>query len=481
MSANLSPTRFSLECLLSKALDGIFVIDRDQRYVMFNDACERITGYSASDVLGRECHCADIIQCRDDHGRSLSGVLCPARALFDGTVDSARQRMQIIRRDGTPTWVETNYTTVRDCDGRFEFILGIIRDASEAKAKEDDLREEMSELHEQIRGLSEEQKRKYGFDNIFSKSPVMTPVFQRIRAAMKNYSAVLISGESGTGKEVIARTIHTNGLNREGPFIPLNCSALPRGLIESELFGHVKGAFTGAVQDYEGLLRAAGGGTIFLDEISEMPLETQARLLRVLQDKRVRPVGSTREIPVQIRVIAATNIPSHEAVAQKKLRQDLFYRLSVIGIDLPPLRKRKGDIPLLVQCFIEEFNQTNLRQVRELAPDAWHILQSYSWPGNVRELSNAVESAFAMGDGPILQQGDFPPEILGLGTPQTQGDAAASLRLDPYLENIEREAIRRALQAANWQRNKAAALMGISRSRLYRRMEALGIDPNARS
>ena len=481
MSSDLTTTRVSLERILCNALDGIFVIDRERRYVMFNGACERITGYAASDVLGRECLCADLVQCQDDCGRSLSGALCPAQTLFDGTVDSARQRMQVIRKDGKATWIETVYTTVHDCDGRVEFVLGVVRDANEAKVKEGLLLEEMSKLHDQVRSLSEEQKRRYGFDSIVSKSPVMTPVFQKIRAALKNFSAVLVSGESGTGKEVIARTIHANGLNYDGPFIPLNCSALPRELIESELFGHVKGAFTGAVEDYEGLLRAAAGGTIFLDEISEMPLETQARLLRVLQDKRVRPVGSTREIPVQIRVIAATNIPPHEAVAHRKLRQDLFYRLSVIGIELPPLRERKADIPLLVQCFIEEFNQTNLRHVRDVDPAAWQALLTYSWPGNVRELSNAVESAFAMGEGPVLQQEDFPPEILGLRAPQVPGDAMAKLLLDPYLANVEREAIQRALQSANWQRNKAAELMGISRSRLYRRMEALGIDPNARS
>ncbi len=337
-----------------------------------------------------------------------------------------------------------------------------------------------ADLPERIGRLAERQQADYGFSNVVSQSAAMIPVFQRMRAALKNASAVLISGESGTGKEVIARTIHASGLDRDGPFIPLNCSALPRDLIESELFGHAKGSFTGAVQDYEGLLRAAEGGTIFLDEISEMPLETQARLLRSLQDKRVRPVGSTREVPVQIRVIAATNVPPQDALARRKLRRDLFYRLSVIAIHLPPLRDRTEDIPLLVQGFIDEFNRTNLRQVREVSLDAWKALLAYSWPGNVRELSNAVESAFAMGEGPVLKKSDFPPEVLDPSPPPVE-DAAALLRLDAALERVEREIIHRALLAAHGQRNRAAELMGISRSRLYRRLDALGIDPVERT
>ncbi len=337
-----------------------------------------------------------------------------------------------------------------------------------------------ADLPERIRALAERQRADYGFANVVSQSAAMIPVFQRMRAALKNASAVLISGESGTGKEVIARTIHASGLDRDGPFIPLNCSALPRDLIESELFGHAKGSFTGAVQDYEGLLRSAEGGTIFLDEISEMPLETQARLLRSLQDKRVRPVGSTREVPVQIRVIAATNILPQDALARRKLRRDLFYRLSVIAIHLPPLRDRAEDIPLLVQEFICEFNRTNPRQVREVAADAWKALLAYAWPGNVRELSNAVESAFAMGEGPVLKKSDVPPEVLD-PMPPPMVDSAPSLRLDAELERIEREVIHRALHAAHGQRNKAADLMGISRSRLYRRMDVLGIDPDERA
>jgi len=463
---------------LANALDGVVAIDRSRRVVVFSEGCERITGFRGEEVLGFSCSCHDVLACRDKQGRSLSGALCPAHTLFEGATDSARQRMCIRRKDGTRRWVETNYSVIRDRAGEAEFVLGVMRDISEAKSWEDDLLSEMSDLRERVHRLSERQAAEYGFGNIVSKSPAMTPVFEKVRATLSNSSSVLISGESGTGKEVIARTIHVHGLQSDGPFIPLNCSALPRALIESELFGHAKGAFTGAVQDHTGLLRAAEGGTVFLDEIGTMPLETQAKLLRVLQDKRVRPVGSTVEMPVRVRIIAAMNRPAREAIANGRLREDLFYRLSVIGIELPPLRDRPEDIPLLVHAFIEEFNKTALRQVKDMDAEAWRMLLAYSWPGNVRELSNAVESAFALGTGPSLQREDFPPDVRGDGTREMAPDDADALRLDPYLARVEREAILQALKAAGGQRLKAARLMEISRSRLYRRMDALGIRPD---
>lgn len=468
---------FSIDQLLESAIDGIVVVDRSRRVVLFSDACERMTGYDRSEVLGFQCKCYDITDCRDEQGRSLAGALCPAKTLFDGSAESVRQRMCIRRKDGTRRWIDTNYAVMRNSSGEVEFVLGVMRDASEARAAEAELLGELADLRDKVRRLRDEQKAKYGFSNMVSKAAAMAPVFEKIRAALSNSSPVLISGESGTGKEVVARTIHAHGLQGDGPFVPLNCSALPRDLIESELFGHVKGAFTGAVQDHKGLLRAAEGGTVFLDEVGQLPLETQAKLLRTLQDKRVRPVGSTKELPVRVRVIAAMNQPPREAIAAGRLREDLFYRLSVIDIQLPPLRERREDIPLLVQSFIEEFNQSSIRQVTEVEGDAWQAVLHHTWPGNVRELSNAVESAFAIGRGPVILKQDFPAEVRGEYCARASADAPDSLRLDPFLARVEREAILRALAAANWQRNKAASLMGISRSRLYRRMDALGIVP----
>ncbi|MCZ6815784.1 MAG: sigma 54-interacting transcriptional regulator [Planctomycetota bacterium] len=471
---------FSIDRLLESAADGIVVLDRSRRVVLFSDACERITGYDRSEVVGFECRCYDVLNCHDRQGRSLAGALCPAKSLFEGSRDSIRQRMSIRRKDGAQVWIDTIYAVMRNETGEAEFVLGVMRDAGEAHAREAELLGELSELREKVLRLGNEQKAKYGFSSMVSKSAAMAPVFEKVRAALSNSSSVLISGESGTGKEVVARTIHAHGLQGDGPFVPLNCSALPRDLIESELFGHSKGAFTGAVQAHKGLLRAAEGGTLFLDEIGQLPLETQAKLLRTLQDKRVRPVGSTVELPVRVRVIAAMNRPPRKAVAAGQLREDLFYRLSVIDIQLPPLRERREDIPLLVQSFIEEFNQTGVRQVKQIDDDAWRAMLHHAWPGNVRELSNAVESAFALGSGPVLSSADFPAEVRGVYCTGASTNPADSLLLDPFLARVEREAILHALAAAGWQRNKAAGLMGISRSRLYRRMDALGINPGER-
>lgn len=469
----------SLDRVFSHASDGIFVLDRDRGYILFNTACERITGHRAEEVLGRRCTCADILRCEDEHGRPLAGILCPARSLFDGQRETARQRMRIHRPDGSAAWLETVYTPILDPDGRVEYVLGVVRDASETKAREEQLIEKLGRLRDQLRRVGEEQKARYGFDNILSRCQNMTPVFEKVRAALRNAAAVLISGEPGTGRETLARTIHNHGLQAEGPFVALDCAALPQALVEAELFGYGAGAFPGAVQAYPGALRAAEGGTLFLAELGEMPLETQARLLRAMQERRIRPVGGTEAHPIDARLIAAISQAPRDAVARGKLREDLYYRLSVIAVALPPLRQRRADIPFLVQSLVDQFNQTHLRQVREIDADAWLALDAYHWPGNIRELANAVEAAFATGEGPVLRKSDLPPHVQGIGTESPAADAEA-LRLDPFLERIEREAIQRALQAANWQRSKAASLMGISRSRLYRRMEALNIDPNER-
>ncbi|MFQ5410951.1 MAG: sigma 54-interacting transcriptional regulator, partial [Phycisphaerae bacterium] len=363
-SATFAPP--ALDHLLGNAPDGIFVLDRQRGYVLFNKASERITGHSADQLIGRQCTCADILNCQDDYGRSLSGILCPAKSLFDGNQTTARQRMRIHRPDGSTIWVETVYTPIHDPDGQVEYVLGIVRDVSEAKEKEDRLLKEMGRLRDRVQRLSQEQKAHFGFDNIISRSPLMTPVFEKVRAALHNAAAVLIHGESGAGKAFVARTIHSHGLQAEGPFIPINCAAYSRGLIESELFGYVKGAFPDAIQDYPGILRSAEGGTLFIDEITEMPLETQTRFLRMIQDRQVRPLGGTCEYPFNVRIIAASHLPPRDAVARGRLREDLFFRLSVITIDLPPLRRRREDIPFLVQSMLEMFNRTHLRKVREV-------------------------------------------------------------------------------------------------------------------
>ncbi len=300
---------------------------------------------------------------------------------------------------------------------------------------------------------------------------LMQRVFSLIQAASRNDSSVLILGESGTGKEVVARAIHHGGQRASKPFVPVNCSAIPRGLIESELFGHKRGAFTGASATTLGLVRSADGGTLFLDEIAEMPIETQAKLLRVLQERTVRPVGDVAEVRVDVRIVAATNRDVDEAVAEGILRQDLYYRLAVIRIELPPLRRRPEDIPFLAQHFIEKFARIFPNRITGLDADALAALQRYRWPGNVRQLENLIESLFAMGLDGTLRLQDLPESILSEdgAVGEAEADTPAAL------SDAERIAVERALRASDGNKSKAAAMLKISRTRLYRKIREYGL------
>jgi two-component system response regulator PilR (NtrC family) len=282
-------------------------------------------------------------------------------------------------------------------------------------------------------------------------------------------SPVLIEGESGTGKELVAAAIHRLSSRAKGPFIPVNCSAIPRDLLESEFFGHVRGAFSGAVADALGLFRGANEGTIFLDEIAELPPELQVKLLRVLQEMQVRPVGSTKAYPVDVRVIAATNRNLEQAMKTGSFRQDLFYRLNVIRVTLPPLRERREDIPALVNHFIRRFNKRFRRDVRGVTQDAIAALSAYDFPGNVRELENLIERAFAMGTRESLTLADLPslsarPSI----APSIETKAV------PTLAEVEKELILRALAVHNNDKEEAARALGISRRTIYRRLKEYG-------
>ncbi len=280
---------------------------------------------------------------------------------------------------------------------------------------------------------------------------------------------VLIEGESGTGKELVAAAIHRLSPRARGPFIPVNCSAIPADLIESELFGHVRGAFTGAVSDSSGLFRSANDGSLFLDEIVELPTTLQAKLLRVLQDMEVRPVGSTKSIPVDVRVVAATNRDLEQAMAQGALRQDLYYRLDVVRVSLPPLRERREDIPALVHHFIRRFNAKLRRTVRGISPEALAALVTHDFPGNVRELENIVERAFAMGVRDQITLADLP--TLGRAPVVAIADEGSV----PKLEQVERELIFKALAVFNDDKAAAAEALGISRRTIYRRLREYGV------
>ena len=322
------------------------------------------------------------------------------------------------------------------------------------------------ELDQENRVLREQLRTRPGYKELIGTSPKMQRVYKLIEKVSQHSYPVLILGESGTGKELVARSIHFSGARRHKPFVPLDCSALVPTLIESELFGYVKGAFTGAMHTKQGVFESADNGTLFLDEIGNLPTDMQAKLLRVLQEREVKPVGSNERVTVNVRIIAATNRDLETAVRDNGFRKDLFFRLNVVQIKLPPLRERKSDIPLLVQAFLEKFADPG-RPVPTLAEDAMGRLTSYDWPGNVRELENAIERAVALGSGPLLHSGDLPTTLQYGSVGET---APANDEIVP-LEEMERRAILRALQEANGDKLVAARLLGIGKTTLYRKLK----------
>ena len=310
------------------------------------------------------------------------------------------------------------------------------------------------------------------FKGIVGGSPAMTQLYHRIEAAARTRGTVLIVGESGTGKELVAHALHECGPNPNAPFVPLNCSALPRDLTESELFGYRRGAFSGAREGYLGLFRAADGGTLFLDDITEMSLEMQAKLLRAIQERSVRPVGFTVEIPVDVRIIAATNQDPADAMRNGQLRDDLYYRLQANVLKLPSVRERAGDIAPLANHFLNFFNSKMDRHMAGFGKDAMSAMSGYSWPGNVREIANTIESAFTFGRGPAIEFGDLP---FVLQTVMKEGGELPPDAVPTYAE-VERELFARALASASGNRSEAAKLLQISRKKLYDKIVKYHLD-----
>ena len=323
---------------------------------------------------------------------------------------------------------------------------------------------EKQKLKEENQLIRSRLKERYKYDELVGMSPKMQEIYGIIDKISFGSPTVLIEGESGTGKELTANVIHNNSGRRKGPFIPINCGAIAEGLLESELFGHVKGAFTGASKDSIGLFKAADEGTIFLDEIAEVSQAVQVSLLRVLQEKKVRPVGDALETEVNVRVIAATNKKLDEAIANKTFREDLYYRLNVISITMPPLRKIREDIPLLVNHLITKHKRPGSTSVPEVSPEALGLLMGYHWPGNVRQLENVIQRAFALGAKDVLHVNDLPNEIA------RQSDKRMTADVNYNLREIEKKAIRQALQKTRGNKAEAAKLLGVNTTTVYRKM-----------
>ncbi|HKD68883.1 MAG TPA: sigma-54 dependent transcriptional regulator [Candidatus Binataceae bacterium] len=323
-------------------------------------------------------------------------------------------------------------------------------------------------LRQEIKRLRGELAHSYGLENIIAASRKMTEVLEIVGHIADSAASVLLAGESGTGKELIARSLHFRSRRQQGPFIPVNCAAIPDNLLESELFGHVKGAFTDARQSKAGLFQAARSGTLFLDEVGEMPLMLQAKLLRVIEDKRVRPVGATEETPVDVRIVSATNADLEEAIAAGKFRADLYYRLATVTLVLPPLRERTEDIMPLVKHFLARASAEAGRPVPEVDADAMAGLTHYQWPGNIRELQNAISRAVILCRNDRITRGDLPAKVAG-GEGQTVTiDDAVNRRLT--MDQLEREYARAVLASVGGNKSEAATVLGIDRKTLYRKL-----------
>ena len=311
---------------------------------------------------------------------------------------------------------------------------------------------------------------RFDFSRIIGKSARMRELFDMLATVAPTEATVLLLGESGTGKEIIANAIHQNSPRRERPYIKVNCAALPETLLESELFGHEKGAFTGAIEKKKGRFERADGGTIFLDEIGEMSLTTQTKILRVLQEREFEPVGGTKTIKVDVRIIAATNKNLEDEVKRGKFREDLYYRINVVPITIPPLRERAEDVPLLAAHFLRLYGEKNKRMLKGFADGVMDALMRYDWPGNVRELENIVERTVIMSRGDTITFADLPPAIAGAQGTAIQTSPAISLK------DVERETIIKALQQTEGNRTKAAVLLGITRKTLQNKIKEYGID-----
>jgi DNA-binding NtrC family response regulator len=317
---------------------------------------------------------------------------------------------------------------------------------------------EIARLHAQL-------NERYGYENIVGKSPALRAVFEKVRLVADTKSTVLIAGESGTGKELIARALHHNSSRRQKPFVPVNCAAIPETLIESELFGHERGAFTGATERRTGLFQAANGGTLFIDEIGEMKVGLQSKLLRAIETRRIMAVGSSREIEVDVRLVAATNRDLQDEVKKGTFREDLYYRLKVVEIHLPPLRERPEDIPLLTRFFLDEIARENQRPTRDIAPEALDLLMAYNWPGNVRELRNTLEGIIVLSTRERIEVADLPEHL------RQGASAQAVIRHGMTMTEIEREAIRRALEQTAGRRTEAAKILDLSVRTLQRKIK----------
>lgn len=440
---------FQLPIILESIADGVFTIDREWRITSFNRAAERITGIPREKAIGQKCfdvfH-ANICQT----SCALKQTLETGKEIIDLPVDILNSRGETI---------PISISTAVLCDRKGKLIGGVetFRDLSA------------------IETLRRELLKQYTIGDIVSKNPQMLKILSLLPSIAESNSTVLIQGPSGSGKELLARALHSLSPRKNGPYVAVSCAALPDTLLESELFGYVKGAFTDARRDKPGRVAMAEKGTLFLDEIGDISLPLQVKLLRFLQEKEYEPLGAIKCQKADVRIIAATNKNLFRLVERGLFREDLYYRLNVIKIDLPPLKERREDIPLLVEHFLKRFNLKMNKRIVSVTPEVMDLFLRYDFPGNIRELENAIEHAFVICTTSQIKVDDLPPELVK----STRLPSTSTLEGENPLQSAEREAIRRVLEKHGGNRKKAAAELGISVVTLWRKLKAFSLNASA--
>jgi len=440
-----SPDFFKV--ILSSIADGVFTVNSDRIITSFNRAAEKITGIPSSQAIGK--HCQDVF-------RSDICEYCLLKDTLETGIEAIDRPVNIINSQGDKIPISISTAVLKNEEG---IVLGAVETFRDLSTIEQ-LRKELSQ--------------NYSLEDIISKSPRMHKLFSILPDIAESESTVLIQGPSGSGKELFARAIHNLSPRKNGKYLVINCGTVPFQLFESELFGYVKGAFTDATSNKKGKLASAEGGTVFFDEIGELPLSTQVKLLRVLQEREYEPLGSNETVKTNIRIVAATNKDLKKLVAQAKFRDDLYFRLAVVKFELPYLKERKEDIPYLVDHFIRKFNAKTGKKIISVSPNVMNTLMRYDFPGNIRELENITEHGFVLCRGSIIKQEHLPPEILDINIKSSK-----SFKSTPITESIDEETqIIATLQNCDGVISKAAAELGIHRTTLWRKIKRYNINPD---
>ncbi len=438
--------------------DGLMVLDPEGNILAMNPAAEDLTGYSADELVGQNCRTLNCTGC-ELYGRGSGEQWCSL--YVKGNVKA--KKCMIAKKDRRALHVVKNASVLRDSEGNMIGAVETFSDISEIVRQQ----QEIESLRKSCR-LEEEHH------GLLGESPPMQRLFELVENVAQTDAPVLIHGQSGTGKELVARAIHEESARKEKPFIKVNCAALNENLLESELFGHEKGSYTGADRTRIGRFEAAHDGTIFLDEIGDIPLATQVKLLRVLEEKEIERVGDHKTIPVNVRIISATNKDLEALIAQDLFREDLFFRINVFPLNCPPLSERMDDIHLIVQNFIEQNAAKSGKEIVGLTPDAMEALFTYTWPGNVRELRNAIEYAFVLCSGHWIGKEHLPPKITARGK-----KPSVNHRHNAVSKSLERKKLIQTLRQTDGNQSEAARLLGVSRVTVWKRIKKYGIDLEA--